>query len=123
MTIRAEHAPGIGVGRGRRGRGVFALRPFAEGEVVEICPTVVLDDEEVEGVVRNYVFSARQPGKLLLVLGYGMLYNHSAKPNLFHRSAGRLLIEFVALRDIAVGEELTHNYGDEYWDDRRTQPR
>jgi SET domain-containing protein len=107
VTIRAEHAPGIGFRRGRRGRGVFALRPFDEGEIV----------------VRNYVFSARQPGKLLLVLGYGMLYNHSAEPNLFHRSAGRLLIEFVALRDIAVGEELTHNYGPEYWDDRRKRPR
>jgi SET domain-containing protein len=123
VTIRAEHAPGIGVRRGRRGRGVFALRPFAEGEIVEICPTVVIDDEDVEGLARNYVFSARQPGKLLLVLGYGMLYNHSADPNLFHRSAGRLLIEFVALRDIAVDEELTHNYGPEYWDDRSKRPR
>lgn len=123
MTTRAEHAPGIGFRRGRRGRGVFALRPFAEGEVVEVCPTVVVDAEDVEGVVRDYVFSARRPGKLLLVLGYGMLYNHSVEANLFHRSAGRLLIEFVALRDIAVGEELTHDYGRAYWDDRRKRPR
>ncbi len=120
---RAAHAPGIGVRRGRRGRGVFALRRFKEGEIVETCPTVVLPDEDAEGVVRNYVFSARQPGTLLLVLGYGMLYNHSAEPNLFHRSAGRQLIEFVALRDIAAGEELTHNYGPEYWDDRSKRPR
>jgi SET domain-containing protein len=119
----AQHAPGIGVRRGRRGRGVFALRRFREGEIVETCPTVVLADADVEGVVRDYVFSAREKGKLLLVLGYGMLYNHSADPNLFHRSAGRLLIEFVALRDIAAGEELTHNYGPEYWDDRRKRPR
>jgi hypothetical protein len=122
VTIRAEHAPGIGFRRGRRGRGVFALRPFGEGDVVEVCPTAVLDGEDVEGVARDYVFSARRPGKLLLVLGYGMLYNHSAEPNLFHRSAGRLLIEFVALRDIAVGEELTHDYGADYWDDRRKRP-
>ena len=123
MTIRAAHAPGIGIGRGRRGRGVFALRPFSEGEIIEVCPTIVLDDADVDGVARNYVFYARQPGKLLLVLGWAMLYNHSAQPNLFHRSAGRLLIEFVALRDIAVGEELTHDYGPEYWDDRRKRPR
>jgi uncharacterized protein len=122
VTIRAEHAPGIGFRRGRRGRGVFALRPFDEGEVVEICPTVVVDDD-IEGVVRDYLFSARQPGKLLLVLGYAMLYNHAAEPNLFHRTAGRLMIEFVAIRDIAVGEELTHDYGREYWDDRRIRPR
>jgi len=122
-VIQAQHAPGIGFRRGRRGRGVFALRDFSEGEIVEVCPTVVLDDEDAEGVVRHYVFSSRQPGKLLLVLGYGMLYNHSAEPNLFHRSAGRLLIEFVALRDIAEGEELTHDYGPEYWDDRPIRPK
>jgi SET domain-containing protein len=123
VTTRAGHAPGIGVRRGRRGRGVFALRAFAEGEVVEVCPTVVVDDDDAGGVVRDYVFSARQPGKLLLVLGYGMLYNHAAHPNLFHRSAGRLLIEFVALRDIAAGEELTHDYGAAYWNDRPKRPR
>jgi uncharacterized protein len=123
VTSRAEHAPGIGFGRGRRGRGVFAVRPFEEGEVVEICPTVVVDEEDATGVARDYVFSSHQPGKLLLVLGYGMLYNHSAQPNLFHRSAGRLLIEFVALRDIAAGEELTHNYGPDYWNDRVKRPR
>lgn len=102
---------------------MFALRRFREGEIVETCPTVTLDDGDVQGVVRDYVFSARQAGKLLLVLGYGMLYNHAAEPNLFHRSAGRLLIEFVALRDIDAGEELTHDYGPGYWDDRRRQPR
>lgn len=123
MTIRAEHAPGIGFGRGHRGRGVFALRRFDEGEVVEICPAVVVADEDAAGVVRDYVFSAGQPGKLWLVLGYAMLYNHSEEPNLFHRSAGRLLIEFVALRDLAIGEELTHNYGPDYWADRRKRPR
>jgi uncharacterized protein len=121
--IDAQHTPAIGIRRGRRGRGVFALRDFREGEIVETCPTVVVADEDVEGVARHYVFSARQSGKLLLVLGYGMLYNHSAEPNLFHRTAGRLLIEFVALRDIAAGEELTHDYGPEYWNDRRIQPR
>jgi uncharacterized protein len=119
----AEHEPGIGVRRGRRGRGVFALRDFREGEIIETCPTVTVADDDVEGVARHYVFSSRQAGKLLLVLGYGMLYNHAAEPNMFHRSAGRQLIEFVALRDIAAGEELTHDYGPEYWDDRPIQPK
>ena len=33
------------------------------------------------------------------------------------------MIEFVALRDIEEGEELTHDYGPEYWDDRGKRPR
>jgi uncharacterized protein len=119
----AAHAPGIAVGRGGRGRGVFALRRFREGEVIETCPAVVLADEEVDGVLRDYVYAAQRPGKVLLVLGYGMLYNHSRDPNLFHRTAGRLTIEFVALRDIAAGEELTHDYGPDYWNDRDRRPR
>ena len=119
----AAHEPGIGVGRGRRGRGVVALRQFREGEVVEACPAVLLPEKEVSGVMRDYVFDARQKDKLLLLLGYGMLYNHSARPNLFHRTAGRLTIEFVALRDIDKGEELTHDYGPEYWEGRGRRPR
>jgi SET domain-containing protein len=119
----ASHAPGIGVGRGRRGRGVFALRPFEEGEVVETCPAVVLPEDEVRGVLRDYVYSTRRADRLLLVFGYAMLYNHSNEPNLFHRTAGRLTIEFVALRDIEEGEELTHDYGPEYWTDRGRTPR
>jgi hypothetical protein len=119
-----SHAPGIVVGRGRRGRGVFAARRFREGEVVEACPAVLIPDEEVaDGVLRGYVFASRRRGKVLLLLGYGMLYNHSPQPNLYHRTAGRLTIEFVALRDIAAGEELTHDYGPNYWNDRGRRPR
>jgi SET domain-containing protein len=80
-------------------------------------------EDEVRGVLRDYVYSTRNPDRLLLVLGYGMLYNHSDDPNLFHRTAGRLTIEFVALRDIEKGEELTHDYGPEYWQDRGKTPR
>jgi SET domain-containing protein len=90
---------------------------------VETCPTVVLLEDEIDGLLRDYVFASSRQGKFLLVLGYGMLYNHSARPNLVHRTAGRLTLEFVALRDIAAGEELTHDYGPDYWNDRTKRPR
>jgi SET domain-containing protein len=118
-----SHSAGIAVGRGRRGRGVFAAQPFSKGDIVETCPAVLLRNDDVDGTLRDYVFASRRPGKVLLLLGYGMLYNHSSRPNLFHRTAGRLSIEFVALRDIEVGEELTHDYGPEYWQDRGQRPR
>lgn len=117
------HAPGLEIRSGRRGRGVFATRRFREEEVVETCPALMLDDDDVDGPMRDYIFAARQRGKVLILFGYGMLYNHSSRPNLYHRSAGRLTIEFVALRDIAAGEELTHDYGPDYWNDRAKNPR
>jgi SET domain-containing protein len=120
--VSSAHAPGITVRRGRRGRGVFATRRFREGDVIETCPAIAVPDEDVDGLLRDYVFSS-QRGKVLLVLGYGMLYNHSGDPNVFTRSAGRLMVDIVALRDIEVGEELTHDYGPEYWDDRNRVPR
>ena len=102
---------------------MFAQRRFGEGDVIETCPTVLLPDDEVDGRLRDYVFAAQQAGKVMLAMGYAMLYNHSEDPNVFHRSAGRMLIEMVALRDIPRGEELTHDYGPEYWIDRGRSPR
>ena len=119
-----SYAPDLIVKTGRRGRGVFAGRAFAEGDVVESCPSILIPEEEIEGgVLLDYVFDSHRPGKVLLLLGLGSLYNHSSQPNLYHRTAGRLTIEFVALRDIERGEELTHNYGADYWADRSKQPK
>jgi SET domain-containing protein len=121
--VSATHEPSIRVGRGRRGRGVFAARAFREGEVIETVPAIAVPEEDVIGAVRDYAFSSSRPDRLILMLGYGMLYNHSDKPNVFHRIAGRLTIEFVALRDIEEGEELVHDYGPEYWEDRGKTPK
>jgi SET domain-containing protein len=46
-----------------------------------------------------------------LVMGYGSFYNHSYQPNAgYVRRYDQLTIEYVALRDIAAGEEITVNY-------------
>ena len=46
-----------------------------------------------------------------IALGYGSLYNHSYEPNArfeFHEDQDCL--EFIALREIEAGEEITINY-------------
>jgi len=45
-----------------------------------------------------------------IALGYGSLYNHSYTPNAHYRDIGRRSKEFLAVRDIAAGEEITVNY-------------
>ena len=117
-----ENGPGVAVGQGPHGRGVFAARSFAEGEVVERCPTVEVPDAEVNGHLNNYVFTSVKSGDVLLVLGYGMLYNHSADPNVEYVQDDPSTIVFRTLRKVQRGDELTIDYGDEWWETRGLEP-
>ncbi len=99
-----------------KGRGVFARRGFTSGEIIERCPVIAMPSEQWEPLDRtrleNYLFRwGAQLDQAACVLGYGMLYNHSFAPSAFYR---RVLeeesIHFVALREIAAGEEIQVNY-------------
>ncbi len=114
---------GLEVRRGRRGRGVFATRGFAEGELIETCPTVQLADAEVTGRLGDYVYTSVKDGDVLIVLGYGMLYNHAARPNVEYVQDEPSTMRFLALRAVSPGEELTIDYGEEWWATRGLRPR
>ena len=99
-----------------KGRGVIARRKFVAGEVIERCPVIVLDEgETIPRPLGEYTF--RWAGNRdAVVLGFGSLYNHGLYPNAdFLRFDSLLEIRFVAVRDIAAGEEITYDYG---WDKR-----
>ena len=113
---------GLVVRPGRHGRGVFATRRFAKGDVVEECPTVELPDAEIRGRLRDYVFSSVNDDDIVLPLGYGMLYNHSSEPNLEYIQEEPTTITFLALRAVRPGDELTIDYGEEWWEARDEEP-
>ena len=102
---------------------MFARRAFGEGEVVEICPVMVLvmPYAHLPKDLRTKVFhwESHPTGKpelarQALALGYGSLYNSSNPANIRYRcSKSELTIEFIAERDIRKGEELTINYSGE----------
>lgn len=98
------------------GRGVFAARPFRAGEVVEVCPVIVLaTGEGAAGTLADYVFCWGDDGRLAVALGHGSLYNHSATPNAaFDADFDRREVVFRAARAIEAGEQIFIDYE---WDD------
>ena len=102
------------------GQGVFATRAISKGEIIERCPYIVIDNDDLADINRlqDYLFtSPDQPADYLCVLGYGMIYNHSDKPNAEWEidEDDIQFVRFTALKPIADGEEIFQNYGDEYW--------
>ena len=98
------------------GRGVFARRDFAPGELIERCPVIVLAGDDVGAVQRTDL--GRYPyawgeGHSAVVLGFGSLYNHGEDPNAAWRPVEHeLVMEYAAVRPIAKGEEVLVSYGE-----------
>ena len=97
-----------------RGRGVFAGQDFEEGDLIETCPVIVVPADE--GIhlrlttLGRYSFQWRRGSGV--VLGYGALINHSSSPNAaWDRDVDNNVMHFFAVRPIAKGEEITHDYG------------
>ena len=101
---------------------MFATRGFATGEVIETCPTVEVADSDATGRLNDYVFASGKDGDVVLVLGHGMLYNHSPDPNVEYVEDEPSTIAFRALREVRPGDELTIDYGEEWWATRGLQP-
>lgn len=111
---RCEPPVGVRVGpTEKKGRGVFATRAITKDELVEAAPVIVMPARDQNllhaSLLNDYVYEWRD--SIAVALGYGSLYNHSWDPNLEYRKRhAEALIEYVALRDVAEGEELTINY-------------
>lgn len=112
-----------------KGLGVFSSRSVKANETVEVCPVVVLRGlfsalpEQLKTRVFNWAVLAGEPNSHGLALGYGSMYNHANPANMrYEADAKNTQLRFVAVRDIADGEELTVNYnavggGAEWHDD------
>ncbi|MBN1279280.1 MAG: SET domain-containing protein [Chlorobium sp.] len=127
LLLKKRHAAGINclvrIGPSTvSGRGAFAAEPIRNGDIVERCPALEVTDKDVGGELLNYVFYGSDEHKRLVAMGNGMLFNHSSTPNVaYYREdtgLGAVLILY-ALRDIAKGEELFYNYGDDWWTTRQ----
>lgn len=108
-----------------KSRCLVAAEPIAAGTTLEISPTVALSAEDCrhidESVLYNYYFeyiTERGEKIWLMVMGLTSLCNHADEPNAvknFIETPVGVLCELRTLRNIAVGEEITLNYGVPLW--------
>ena len=106
-----------------KGRGVFAMRDFQPGDVIERAPVVVLKDHQYEllnqTTLRDYYFDWGGDN-CAIPLGYSLIYNHADHPNAAAmRDHEADTITFVAIGPIAAGEEIVHRYECPPWFDVR----
>ena len=104
----------------RHDRGVFAIKNIRAGELIEESPVLKFPELDLysrKGTLQlaNYVF-AWSAGTVGLALGFGSIYNHSYSPNAFYKDT-RDSKRYIALTDIAAGEEITINYNGDPSDD------
>jgi uncharacterized protein len=99
-----------------KGRGVVCTADIAAGETIEVSPVIVMSLKEQElldqTLMHDYIFlwGDGQP-QCCVALGYVSIYNHSYNSNCdYAMHFEEELIEIIAVKDIAAGEELTINY-------------
>lgn len=106
-----------------KGLGVVASARIEESEIIECCPVIVLRPckqldtnwRRLHRVMLETVFSDHHfwwdSRNGAMPLGYGCLYNHSARPNAkVLRFIRERKMAFVANQCIEQGEEITHSY-------------
>eukprot|EP00812_Abedinium_dasypus_P011110 NODE_4689_length_650_cov_178.157983.p1 GENE.NODE_4689_length_650_cov_178.157983~~NODE_4689_length_650_cov_178.157983.p1 ORF type:complete len:199 (+),score=33.65 NODE_4689_length_650_cov_178.157983:3-599(+) len=117
--------------------GVFADADFKEGEIVEMCPCLVLDYNGASCMVDNCFYLppievdlgdrtiVKRGERWVLPLGNGSIYNHlpAGQDNVtwFYDETTQCVIYVASLPDgkkkIERNEELCFDYGEDYWND------
>lgn len=95
-------------------RAVLAARTIQKGELIEICPIILIPKKEWNAIDTtvlghyNYAWTRSQD---CIVLGYCGLVNHSYTPTAkYVRNFAASEMQYKAIRTIAKDEEITVNY-------------
>lgn len=111
-------------------RGVFATEDIGTEELIERCPMVPLDFRikyHGDPQLFKYLYTHKCPceecekhgGMFLMVLGYGMIYNHQDTPNtVWDFKYKEKVADVVSTRPIKKGEEIFVSYGEAYFKGR-----
>ncbi|GAB6989302.1 SET domain-containing protein [Paenibacillus pini] len=106
---------------GEFNRGVFAKEDIAKGTLFHEAPVIPYPNEEhvhiEKTLLADYMFEYGANHTAML-LGYGMLFNHSYDPNAdYELNFDNHTVDFFAFKDIKAGEEIFINYNGEVEND------
>jgi len=100
-----------------RVRGVYAPKALQAGEIVEVCPVVLLPGPftSLPLPIRRITFPwgvlTGDGDSHAIAYGYGGIYNHANPANLRYAALADIgCLQFTAARAIKEGEELTINF-------------
>ncbi|MDP3784786.1 MAG: SET domain-containing protein [bacterium] len=100
----------------KAGRGVFAAQNIKRGDIIEVCPVILIPKNDVSNLkgsilINYYFYFGKKKDMLAIALGFGSIYNHSYEPSATYKKKTKgSVIEFVAIKNIKKGEEITVNY-------------
>ncbi|ASN03540.1 SET domain-containing protein [Virgibacillus necropolis] len=99
---------------GKFNRGVFATKDIPKGTLIHEAPVIPYPNDQHKFIERtildDYVFEYGI-NHTAVVLGYGMLFNHSYTPNAtYDISFTKHTFDYYAYTGIKVGEEILINY-------------
>lgn len=110
------------LGNGAFNRGVFATETIKAGTLLHAAPIIAYSNEEhdehiAKTLIGEYAFAYGEHESALL-LGYGMLFNHSYEPNArYEINVEHDTFDFYAYTDITAGTEVCINYHGEVEND------
>ncbi|ARD49593.1 SET domain-containing protein-lysine N-methyltransferase [Sporosarcina sp. P37] len=111
------------IGDGENNRGVFATCDIKKGQLLHAAPVIAYPNEDHQHiektVLADYAFEYGVNHTAIL-LGYGMLFNHSYEPNAtYDINFDNHTFDFFAYKDIKAGEEILINYNGDVDDDEQ----
>ena len=109
-----------------KGRGVFAKKNIAKGEIIDIAHILLISKSDwkfiEDTILSRYSFEWDDLKYIkeydsAISLSISQLINHSYDPNVKYKyDYKNKCIEYITLRDISKGEEITVNYNGEPFD-------
>ncbi|CAG8504681.1 16585_t:CDS:2 [Funneliformis caledonium] len=107
-------------GSDKREACIIATKKWQAGDEIRFCTGVLVpitseEERALEGGRDFSIMWSTRKDCMCLLLGPARFVNHDCNPNTHFIATGQNTISFKLLRDVAVGEELTAHYGENYF--------